>query len=426
MLGFLSLIASGTLLIMLFNAGTRPLGWIDALFTATSSVCVTGLIVVDTGKDLSLASQGVVLFLIQLGGLGVMTATTAFFFLMKERIGLRQRMFFAGGFGLDSPSGVIRLLVRILLLTFVIEGIGIIPLYFGFLKSGMGHGRSLYSAVFHSISAFCNAGFSLFPDNLESFSRTILVPGTVMCLVVIGGLGFVVLTELREMFLRARRITLQTKLVLVTTVFLVILGSVVLVLTEWGNAFGDLQAGWKVWNGVFSSITPRTAGFDTVAPVNFSSAGIFVLVLLMLIGASPGSTGGGIKTTTLAILLVSTWNFLKGRHEIHLWNRKLPFSVLQRSVTVVVLYLGTLLVGIGLLVLIEPFPFRALLFEVASALGTVGLSLGITPELSDAGKIVLVLMMFWGRVGIVTFLYSLLKRETRERVSYPVSEVPVG
>ncbi|HQO83286.1 MAG TPA: potassium transporter TrkG [Synergistales bacterium] len=411
---------------MLFNAGTRPLGWIDALFTATSSVCVTGLIVVDTGKDLSLASQGVVLFLIQLGGLGVMTATTAFFFLMKERIGLRQRMFFAGGFGLDSPSGVIRLLVRILLLTFVIEGIGIIPLYFGFLKSGMGHGRSLYSAVFHSISAFCNAGFSLFPDNLESFSRTILVPGTVMCLVVIGGLGFVVLTELREMFLRARRISLQTKLVLVTTVFLVILGSVVLVLTEWGNAFGDLQAGWKVWNGVFSSITPRTAGFDTVAPVNFSSAGIFVLVLLMLIGASPGSTGGGIKTTTLAILLVSTWNFLKGRHEIHLWNRKLPFSVLQRSVTVVVLYLGTLLVGIGLLVLIEPFPFRALLFEVASALGTVGLSLGITPELSDAGKIVLVLMMFWGRVGIVTFLYSLLKRETRERVSYPVSEVPVG
>jgi len=411
---------------MLFNAGTRPLGWIDALFTATSSVCVTGLIVVDTGKDLSLASQGVVLFLIQLGGLGVMTATTAFFLLMKERIGIRQRMFFAGGFGLDSPSGVIRLLVRILLLTFVIEGIGIIPLYFGFLKSGMGHGRSLYSAVFHSISAFCNAGFSLFPDNLESFSRTILVPGTVMCLVVIGGLGFVVLTDLREMFLRARRISLQTKLVLVTTVFLVTLGSVVLVLTEWGNAFGDLQAGWKVWNGVFSSITPRTAGFDTVAPVNFSSAGVFVLVLLMLIGASPGSTGGGIKTTTLAILLVSTWNFLKGRHEIHLWNRKLPFSVLQRSVTVVVLYLGTLLVGIGLLVLIEPFPFRALLFEVASALGTVGLSLGITPELSDAGKIVLVLMMFWGRVGIVTFLYSLLKRQTGERVSYPVSEVPVG
>jgi trk system potassium uptake protein TrkH len=387
---------------------------------------VTGLIVVDTGKDLSLASQGVVLFLIQLGGLGVMTATTAFFLLMKERIGIRQRMFFAGGFGLDSPSGVIRLLVRILLLTFVIEGIGIIPLYFGFLKSGMGHGRSLYSAVFHSISAFCNAGFSLFPDNLESFSRTILVPGTVMVLVVIGGLGFVVLAELREMFLRARRISLQTKLVLVTTVFLVILGSVVLVLTEWGNAFGDLQAGWKVWNGVFSSITPRTAGFDTVAPVNFSSAGVFVLVLLMLIGASPGSTGGGIKTTTLAILLVSTWNFLKGRHEIHLWNRKLPFSVLQRSVTVVVLYLGTLLVGIGLLVLIEPFPFRALLFEVASALGTVGLSLGITPELSDAGKIVLVLMMFWGRVGIVTFLYSLLKRQTGERVSYPVSEVPVG
>jgi len=425
-LGFLSLIASGTLLLLVFNAGARPLGLIDALFTATSAVCVTGLIVVDTGKDLSLASQGVVLFLIQLGGLGVMTATTTFFLLVRERIGLRQRMFFAGGFGLESPSGVIRLLIRILFLTFAIEGIGIIPLYFGCLSSGMTHGRSLYSAVFHSVSAFCNAGVSLFPDNLESFSKTILVPATVICLVVIGGLGFVVLTELREMFLRARRLSVQSKLVLVTTISLVILGSVVLVLTEWGNAFGDLHAGWKVWNGVFSSITPRTAGFDTVAPANFSSAGIFVLVVLMIIGASPGSTGGGFKTTTLAILLVSTWNFLKGRHEVQLWNRKLPFRVVQRSVTVVVLYLGTLIVGIGLLALIEPFPFRTLFFEAAAALGTVGLSLGINPELSDTGKFVLILMMFWGRVGIVTFLYSLLKRETGERVSYPVAEVPVG
>ena len=426
MLGFLSLIVSGTLLLLVLNAGTRPLGFIDALFTATSAVCVTGLIVVDTGKDLSLASQGVVLFMLQLGGLGVMTATTAFFLLMRERIGLRQRMFFAGGFGLDSPSGVKSLLIRILFITFVIEGIGIIPLFFGFLNSGMTHGSSLYYAAFHSVSAFCNAGFSLFSDNLESFSRTILVPGTVIGLVVIGGLGFVVLNDLREMFRRAEKNSLQTKLVLVTTVLLVISGSVVLVLTEWGSAFGDLQPGWKVWNGIFASITPRTAGFDTVAPANFSSAGIFVLVLLMLIGASPGSTGGGFKTTTLAILMVSSWSFLKGRHEVQLWNRRLPFHVVQRSITVVVLYLGTLLVGMGLLALIEPFPFRTLLFEAVSALGTVGLSLGVTPELTYAGKIVLVLMMFWGRVGIVTFLYSLLKREIRERVSYPSEEVPVG
>jgi len=411
---------------MIFNAGTRPLRFVDALFTATSAVCVTGLIVVDTGKDLSLASQGVVLFLIQLGGLGVMTATTAFSLMIRERIGLRQRMFFAGGFGLDSPSGVIRLLIRILFLTFAIEGVAVIPLYFGFLRSGMSQCRSLYGAVFHSISAFCNAGFSLFSDNLESFSTAILVPGTVMVLVVAGGLGFAVLDELREMARGARRLSLQSKLVLVTTALLVISGSLLLFLTEWGNAFGDLQGGWKVWNGVFASITPRTAGFDTVTPAAFSSAGVFVLILLMIIGASPGSTGGGLKTTTLAILLVSTWNSLKGRQEVHLWRRRLPFRIVQRSVTVVVLYLGTLLVGIMVLFLMEPFPFRSLLFEAASALGTVGLSLGITPELSDGGKFVLVLMMFWGRVGIVTFLYSLMKRETRERISYPAAEVPVG
>jgi trk system potassium uptake protein TrkH len=425
-LGFLSLIVTGTLLILIFNTGTRPLRLIDALFTATSAVCVTGLIVVDTGKDLSPASQGVVLFLIQLGGLGVMTATTAFSLMIRERIGIRQRMFFAGGFGLDSPSGVIRLLIRILILTFTIEGIGIIPLYFGFLGSGMSLGSSLYSAIFHSVSAFCNAGFSLFSDNLEGFSTTIFVPGTVMILIVAGGLGFVVLTELREMARGVRKLSLPSKLVLVTTALLVISGSLLLLLTEWENAFGDLQGGWKIWNGVFASITPRTAGFDTVTPAAFSSAGVFVLILLMIIGASPGSTGGGIKTTTLAILLVSTWNSLKGRQEVRLWNRRLPFRVVQGAVTVVVLYLGTLLVGITVLVLMEPFPFRSLLFEVASALGTVGLSLGITPELSDTGKFVLVLMMLWGRVGIVTFLYSLLKRETKDRVSYPAAEVPVG
>ena len=425
-IGFLALIGTGTVAILLLNANSRPLTFVDALFTATSAVCVTGLTVVDTGKDLTTASQLVLLLLIQLGGLGVMTATTALSLLMRERIGLRQRMFFAGGFGLDSPSGVIRLLIRILSLTFAIEAIAVFPLYWGFSRAGLSPEQSLYNAVFHSVSAFCNAGFSLFSENLEGFSSGILVPGTVMVLVVLGGLGFIVLSELKETFREPARISVHSRLVLLTTAGLVLFGTALLLLCEWNRSLESMGVGWKIWNALFSSITPRTAGFDTVALSTFSSAGLFVVTLLMIVGASPGSTGGGFKTTTLAVLLVSTWNVLKGRSEVHLWNRRIPIRVIQRAITMIVLYLGILGIGLMTLVLLEPFPFRSLLFETASALGTVGLSLGITSQLSDPGKLVLVLLMFWGRVGIITFLYGLVKREARGKISYPDAEIPVG
>ncbi|MDT8284298.1 MAG: potassium transporter TrkG [Thermovirgaceae bacterium] len=425
-IGFLALIGLGTLVLLLFNHGPRSLRLVDALFTATSAVCVTGLIVVDTGKYLTQASQIVVLLLIQLGGIGVMTATTALSLLMRERVGFRQRMFIAGGFGMESPSGVVRLLIRVLILTFVIEAVGALPLFWGFIRAGFPIGRSIYNAVFHSVSAFCNAGFSLFSDNLEGFSESVLVPGAVMGLIVSGGLGFIVLSEISEMFRRPKKISVQSRIVLSMTAGLIIFGAVALLFCEWNNSFDGMSSGWKIWNGFFASITPRTAGFDTVAPATFSSAGIFVLILLMIVGASPGSTGGGFKTTTLAVLLVSTWDVLKGRNEVHLCNRRIPFRIILRAITVVVLYLATLGLGLTVLVIIEPFPFRSLLFEVASALGTVGLSLGITAGMSDAGKIVLIILMFWGRVGIVTFLYGLVKRDAGAKISYPDAEIPIG
>lgn len=398
----------------------------DALFTATSAVCVTGLVVVDTGKDLAPASQAVVLILIQLGGIGVMTATTALSLLMRERIGLRQRMFLAGGFGMETPAGVVRFLRRVLLLTFTVEAIGVLFLYAGFLRAGFSPLRSLCNAVFHSVSAFCNAGFSLFSDSLAGFSRNLLIPGTVMALIVLGGLGFMVLSELMMAVREKKRLSMLPRLVLVTTAGLVFFGTIFIVFCEWNHAFAGLSGGWKVWNGLFASITPRTAGFDTVAPATFSPAGVFLLILLMVVGASPGSTGGGFKTTTLAVLLVSTWNNLRRNSEINLWNRRISIRILQRTVTVVVLYLGTIGLGLAALALLEPFPFRSLLFETASAMGTVGLSLGITAELSDAGKVVLMLLMFWGRVGIVTFLYGLLKPMAKGKVSYPDAEIPIG
>jgi trk system potassium uptake protein TrkH len=424
--GFLLLIVAGALLLMVFNARTRPLRFVDALFTSTSAVCVTGLVVVDTGKDLAPASQAVVLLLIQLGGIGVMTATTALSLLMRERIGLRQRMFFAGGFGMETPAGVVRFLRRILLLTFTVEAAGAVFLYAGFLRAGFSPLRSLCNAVFHSISAFCNAGFSLFSDSLAGFSRTFLIPGTVMALIVVGGLGFMVLSELMITVRRREKLSMLPRLVLFTTAGLLLFGLFSITLSEWNHAFAGMSGGWKIWNGLFASVTPRTAGFDTVPPATFSSAGIFLLVLLMIVGASPGSTGGGFKTTTLAVLLVSTWNNLRKSPEINLWNRRISIRILQRTVTVVVLYLGTIGLGLAALSLLEPFSFRSLLFETVSAMGTVGLSLGITPELSDAGKIVLMLLMFWGRVGIVTFLYGLLKPVAKGKVSYPDAEIPIG
>ncbi|GAB6280526.1 MAG: TrkH family potassium uptake protein [Thermovirga sp.] len=424
--GFMVLIGTGTLLLLLFNVGYRPLKLVDALFTATSAVCVTGLTVVDTGKSLSQVSRIVLLLLMQLGGVGVMAATTALSLLMRERIGLRQRMFIAGGFGLESPSGVVRFLIRVLTMTLTIEAAGVVPLYWGFIRAGFSHRQSLYNSVFHSVSAFCNAGFSLFPDNLEGFSESVLVPGTVMALVVSGGLGFIVLSELTEMFRRSKKISVLSRIVLSMSAGLIMFGTLVLVLCEWDHSLGGMSDGWKIWNGLFASITPRTAGFDTIAPSAFSSAGLFVIILLMIVGASPGSTGGGLKTTTLAVLIVSTWNAIRGRHEVHLWNRRISLEIIQRAVTAVVLYLATLGFGLIALVLIEPFPFSSLLFEAASALGTVGLSLGITSAMSDAGKIVLILLMFWGRVGIVTFLYGLMKRETKGRVSYPDAEITIG
>ena len=376
----------------------------DALFTATSAVCVTGLVVVDTGKDLAPASQTVVLLLIQLGGIGVMTATTALSLLIRERIGLRQRMFLAGGFGMETPAGVVRFLRRILLLTFSVETVGALFLYAGFLR----------------------AGFSLFSDSLAGFSRNLLIPGTVMALIVVGGLGFMVLSELMMTVRRREKLSMLPRLVLFTTAGLLLFGLFSITLSEWNHAFAGMSGGWKIWNGLFASVTPRTAGFDTVPPATFSSAGIFLLILLMIVGASPGSTGGGFKTTTLAVLLVSTWNNLRKNPEINLWNRRISIRILQRTVTVVVLYLGTIGLGLGALALLEPFPFRSLLFETVSAMGTVGLSLGITAELSDAGKIVLMLLMFWGRVGIVTFLYGLLKPVPRGKVSYPDADITIG
>ena len=397
----------------------------DALFTATSAVCVTGLVVVDTGRELSPFSQMVVLLLIQFGGLGVMTAMTALPLVAGQRIGIRQRLLFAEGMGLDTPQGAVRLLLDVLRLTVAIEAVGALLLFVAFWGE-YPPGRAVVLAVFHSVSAFCNAGFSLFPTSLEGYASSIAVPGVVMALLVLGGLGFPVLSELWKTLRKRRSLSVAARLVLVTTGACVVGGFVLLLVAEWNGAFGHLPPRWKLWNALFAAVTPRTAGFDTVAPGLYSPLGLLMTILLMIVGASPASTGGGVKTTTVGVLALTCLRDIQGETEVHAFARKIPVRTVFRALTFVLLYLGTILCGVFCLSFTEALPFGSVLFEVVSALGTVGLSTGITSSLSVSGKLVIVLLMFWGRVGIVTFMYSLVQPSEGGRISYVDVHIPIG
>ena len=425
-MGFLSLISTGALLIWIFNIyASMPISFIDALFTSASAVCVTGLIVVDTGSELAKASQLTVLTLIQLGGLGVMTAATTLLLLFRQKVGIRQRILFTGGLGIDTPAGAVRLLLKILKLTIFIELLGAIPLFFGFY-TGSDVPRALYLAVFHSISAFCNAGFSLFSSSLESFSNTYLVPGVIMLLIFLGGIGFLPLTNIFHKLLGKENLNFHTRFVLLISFQLILLGVLVISVFEWNGALSGLERGLKFWNSLFQSVTPRTAGFNTLTISSFSSVGIFLLSFLMIIGASPGSTGGGVKTATFGVLILSAVNYLSGKRSTVFWNRSFTNETILRALTIFLLYLGTIFFSVILLSYTEDFTFQELIFEIISALGTVGLSMGITSGLSSAGKIILIILMFWGRVGILTMIYSMMGGKKAERVSFAEITIPTG
>lgn len=425
-MGFLLLIAAGTLLLWAFNSRSPvPLNFLDALFTSTSAVCVTGLIVVDTGKDLTLASQWVVMLLIQLGGLGVMTAATTTMVLLGHRIKIRERILFTGGLGIDTPSGAVKLIFRILFITLIIEAAAVIPLVF-VLSRSMGASEALFHGIFHSVSAFCNAGFSTLPGGLEGFANQYILPGTVMILIVTGGLGFLVIGELWLHLTERTRLSPHAVLVLQVSSILILAGTVLFFLSDRTAGLSPLSLPLKVWNALFQSVTARTAGFNTIPLRAVSSLGIFLLSLLMIIGASPGSTGGGIKTTTAGVLFFSSLSEIQGRRAVYR-NRTIADENIRRALAISFLYLLTVLTGVLLLSLFEELPFRTLLFEAISAMGTVGLSLGITPSLSPPGKIVIILLMFWGRVGILTFIFGMVSRDrTISKISYAETNIPVG
>ena len=426
--GFLLVVLAGALLLLLSNRFIYGIDMTttDALFMSTSAVCVTGLATVSVYSDMGFVSQIILLLLVQIGGLGFMTAMVFLSLAVGKRIGIKSRLFFLGGLGLEGVNGAVSLLKMILRYTFYIESIGAVVLFVGFLLNGESAATSLYYAIFHSVSAFCNAGFSPINGGLRPFAQTFIVPFAIMSLIVLGVIGFPVVAEFLAWLRKKKRFSHYTKMVLFLTFWLIVIGTVLIVISDWNSAFKGMPFFARIWNALFASVTARTAGFDTVDPARFSGLGQAVTILLMVIGASPSSTGGGIKTTTLGVLAISVWNELRGRKESTFMNRSISSATERRALALTVVYTATFMLGAIVITILEDVPFSFIIYEAASAIGTVGLSLGITPSLSMPSKLVLITLMFWGRVGILSFFATLITADKRTEVHYPETHIPVG
>ncbi|MDO9535498.1 MAG: TrkH family potassium uptake protein [Bacillota bacterium] len=427
--GFALVIILGTFLLSLpiaTAAGGNTL--INALFTATSAVCVTGLIVVDTGTYYSVFGQVVIMFLILVGALGFMTSATLIFIVLGKRITLKDRLIIKEALNTDSIQGVVHLIITIIKISLLIIFLGSILLSIRFVPQ-MGWVRGIYFSLFHSISAFGNAGFDLFGDfqSLTAFAGDYLVSGTIMSLFIIGGVGFIVLLDIYQKK-RVLRYSLHTKIVLLLTAFLLLSGTLIIFLLEYNNplTMGGLGYGEKLFRAFFTAATPRTAGFNLLATDALQSASLFFLLLLMFIGASPASTGGGIKTTTFALLAASVRALIMGSDEVVFWEKRIPLPLVLKAITIIIVSLSLIFFIIFAMTITEDKSFLSLVFEVFSAFGTVGLSTGITPDLSSSGKVLIIITMFAGRVGPLTMLYALTRRFRPTGLRYPEERILIG
>ncbi|SMP40737.1 TrkH family potassium uptake protein [Anoxynatronum buryatiense] len=432
-MGFAAVILVGMSLLMLPAASIdqTSVGFVDALFTATSAVCVTGLVVVDTGTHWTVFGKTVIAFLIQIGGIGFMSMATLFAVILGKRISLKERLLIQQAVGQNTLSGVVRFSLYLLALTFGLELVGALLLSFRFvpeygLATGVGY------AVFHAVSAFCNAGFDLIGDgrSLTPYVSDPLVNFTVGGLVILGGLGFTVVLDIINHY-KTRRYALHTRLVLMMTVILLAGGTCLFLLLEWNNpeTMGNLHFLEKVQAGFFQSLTTRTAGFNTVDTASLTTASQLLTVILMFIGGSPASTAGGIKTVTFGVMLIMAVSVIQGKENVEIFRRKIPFDIVNRAVTILVIgLLMVVMVTMGLSIMEPHFSFMEILFEVTSAFGTVGLSTGITSMLSTPGKVLLIITMFAGRVGTLTIAFALASRQSRYQnlVHYAEERVMVG
>ncbi len=431
-LGFLTVIAAGTILLMLPAASQNgeATGLVTALFTSVSASCVTGLVLVDTATYWSGFGQAVILLLIQLGGLGFMTIATLFSRLLRRRMSLRERGVMAESINTIRVGRILEITYTIGLGTLIFELSGAVLLAMRFIPE-FGFGQGLWYSVFHSVSAFCNAGFDLMGvkepfSSLVSYSDDALVSITIMLLIILGGIGFLVWDDIRQKGLKWRRYDLQTKLVIVTTLALVFGGALLFFVIERNRMNADMPLGEQVLVSFFSAVTPRTAGFNSVDTASLSDASKLLTVILMFIGGSPGSTAGGIKTTSVAVAFVFLFSGIRGRRGAYVFGRRIPDDAMKRSGMIVSTNLVLALFGALVLCGTQSLPLSDVLIEVFSAIGTVGMSTGITRELSTLSALVVALLMYLGRVGSVSFAMALLERRMDPPVTYPEEQVTVG
>lgn len=414
-IGFALVILGGAFLLTMpfVSRNGQPLRFLDALFTATSAVCITGLVVVDTGTHFTQFGQFIIIALIQIGGLGFMTFSTLIAIVLGKKIGLKERILIQESFNQFTLAGLVRLIRNVLLLTLAFEFIGGVILSIRFLFD-YPINRALAFGFFHAVSSFCNAGFDLFGQVFGAFSGITHYVGdwtvslTIGGLIIFGGLGFPVIMELLK-YPQTRRLSLHTKLVLKMTLLLLLIGAIIIFLFEMNSVKTLAPLNWsgKFLGSLFQSISPRTAGYNSLDMSQLKIGTWFILIVLMFIGASPSSTGGGIKTTTFGVILAAVMATTKGKEDAEIYERRIAKDLVYKAMTIIMLALTWIAFVTLIMSFVEPHAFIKLLFEVVSAFGTVGLTTGITPALTDTSKILIAITMFIGRLGPLTIMVAL-------------------
>ena len=436
-IGFGILILFGAIILNLPISTQKgeSIGFLNALFTSTSAVCVTGLVVVDTGTYWSEFGQFVIITLIQTGGLGFMTIATMFSLLTRKRINLRERLLIQESLNQVDLSGLVKLTRYIIMMTFAIEGIGALLLSMVYIPR-FGLGKGIWYSIFHSISAFCNAGFDLMgPVSGQYSSLTYFVDSTlinvVICgLIILGGIGFPVLLDVINNK-KYSKLNVHSKIVINTTGILILIGFLFIFIAEFNNkdTLGTLNIKEKFLSSLFQSVTLRTAGYNTIDLTLLSESTLFLMLILMLIGASPASTGGGLKTTTIATLFLTVKSFIIGKEDIEVYQRRISDATVKKSLGIFFIGVFISLFGTLMLTIVNPgFTLLESSFEVISAYATVGLSIGGTPSLTYFGKIIIIILMFLGRVGSLTIFIALLSKNSRvkSKIRYPEGKIIVG
>lgn len=428
-LGFIILIVIGSVILSLPSSSTtgEATNFLDAAFTATSAVCVTGLVTLDTSTHWNVFGQTVIIILIQIGGLGFMSFATLIAIFLRRKISLKSRLVMQEAMNTFSIQGLVKMVIYIFGFTFAVEILGAILLSTQFIPK-YGFSTGIFYSIFHSISAFCNAGFDLFGTSLVTYNQNVFVILVISAIIIVGGLGFAVWLDFYK-FKNMKKITIHSKFVILVTTVLIFGGTILMFIFEYKNpnTIGNMMFKDKLLNSFFSSVTTRTAGFNSISINDMSNASKFLNISLMFIGGSPGSTAGGLKTTTIGIVVLTVISVIRGREDTELFGRRFTKSLVYKAFTLLFIGMGLVIIVTMMLSYTEKgVSFMDLLYETTSAFGTAGLSTGLTPKLSNVGKILIMLMMYFGRVGPLTVVLALARKRKKSGYKYPEGKILIG